>query len=184
MTKKPVIYLYPKNTTDVTVNLDFDGKLFCTYPDYNGLWQVTAQPDGTLTDKAGREYYCLYWEGVSNQSYLPKDNVGFVVKGEDTAEFLREKALTLGLTQKEANEFIIYWLPLMQDNAYNYVYFSIDEYCSAAKLNVTPAPDTLIRFSMVWKALDKPYNISEQKLPQTPKRTGFTVVEWGGVELK
>lgn len=184
MIKKPVIYLYPEKTTDVKVSLDFDGKLVCTYPEYNGLWQVTAQPDGTLTDKAGREYYCLYWEGDSNSSYLSDDNIGFVVKGEDTAEFLREKVLALGLTQKEANEFIIYWLPLMQNNVYNYVYFSIDEYADAAKLNVTPAPDTVIRFSMVWKAVDKPYPVKEQILPATPKRTGFTVVEWGGVEIK
>ncbi len=184
MVKKPVIYLYPQKTTDVTVSLDFDGKLVCTYPDYNGLWQVTAQPDGTLTDKAGREYYCLYWEGDSNKSYLPDDNIGYMVKGEDTAEFLRKKALELGLNQKEANEFIIYWLPLMQNNAYNYIYFSIDEYCDAAKLNISPAPDTVIRFSMVWKGLDKPYHVTEQILPKTPVRTGFTVVEWGGVEIK
>ncbi len=184
MVRKPVIYLYPQKTTDVKVSLDFDGKLTCTYPDYNGLWQVTAQPDGTLTDKLGREYYCLYWEGDSNKSYLPNDNSGFIVRGEDTAEFLREKVLKLGLNQKEANEFIIYWLPLMQNNAYNYVYFSIDEYTDAAKLKVTPAPDSIIRFSMVWKAVDKPYKVAEQILPKTPNRTGFTVVEWGGVQIK
>ncbi len=182
--KKPVIYLYPETATDVTVDLDFDGNLTCTYPEYNGLWQVNAAPDGTLTDKSGREYYCLYWEGESNSSYVSDKKVGFMVKGEDTAEFLREKVLALGLDQKEANEFIIYWLPLMQDNAYNYIYFSIDEYCDAAKLNVTPAPDTVIRFSMVWQGLDSPYAVTEQILPKTPVRRGFTVVEWGGLEIK
>lgn len=31
---KPVIYLYPENETDVTVRLDYAGKLTCTYPAY------------------------------------------------------------------------------------------------------------------------------------------------------
>ena len=31
---KPVIYLYPQEETDVTVQLDYDGVLTCTYPTY------------------------------------------------------------------------------------------------------------------------------------------------------
>ena len=46
---KPVIYLYPEEETDVTVQLDFNGTLTTTYPAYNGGWTITAQPDGTLT---------------------------------------------------------------------------------------------------------------------------------------
>ena len=59
---KPVIYLYPEQTTAVTVRLDYKGKFTCTYPDYPaGGWQVTARPDGTLTNKAdGREYSYLF----------------------------------------------------------------------------------------------------------------------------
>ena len=48
--RKPVIYLYPEETTEVTVKLDFKGKLTSTYPAYENGWKVTAQPDGTLTD--------------------------------------------------------------------------------------------------------------------------------------
>ena len=32
--EKPVIYLYPEEVTDVTVQLDYDGQLTCTYPAY------------------------------------------------------------------------------------------------------------------------------------------------------
>lgn len=67
MAYKPVIYLYPKQTTTVSVKLDFQGKLVVTYPAYdeqNG-WFVIAQPNGTLTDKKdGREYSYLFWEGA------------------------------------------------------------------------------------------------------------------------
>jgi len=34
---------------------------------------------------------------------------------------------------------------------------------------------------MEFKPLDKPIKVQEQKII-TPKRTGFTVVEWGGTE--
>lgn len=181
---KPVIYLYPEEETDVTVKVEVEGELTCVYPAYDGKWQVRASPDGTLTDKKGREYYCLYWEADMFNTILPDKTHGFIVKGEDTAEFLREKALKLGLSEKEANEFIIYWLPQMEDNAYNYVYFSIDEYKNAATLDITPHADTVIRFAMMWQPLDKPIAVKEQILPKTPERYGFTVVEWGGAKIK
>lgn len=181
---KPVIYLYPEKETNVDVALDVEGKLTCVYPDYNGLWQVTAQPNGTLTDKNGREYYCLYWEAAFEKEFDNPKDVGFVVAGCDTAEFLRKKALELGLNEREANEFIIYWLPQMQDNEYNYIYFALDEYEKKAKLKIKPAPDTQIRFMMLYKPLDGKIEVKEQILPKTPERDGFTLVEWGGCKLK
>ena len=41
--EKPVIYLYPETETEVTVQLDFDGELTCTYPAYDNGWTVTAR---------------------------------------------------------------------------------------------------------------------------------------------
>ncbi|MGN0578408.1 MAG: hypothetical protein ACI4J4_07300, partial [Ruminiclostridium sp.] len=116
---KPVIYLYPEEEAEVSVSLDFTygGELTCTYPEYKDGWQVTAEPDGTLYDRNGDEYYCLYWEADGNAIF--DNSKGFCVKGEDTAKFLREKLMYIGLTAREANEFIIYWLPKMQDNEYN-----------------------------------------------------------------
>ncbi len=181
---KPVIYLYPEKETEVNVKLTYDGKLTCVYPEYNGGWTVRARPDGTLYDKNGREYYCLYWEGQPNTPRVYDKNVGFVVKGSDTAEFLREKLLYLGLNEREANEFIIYWLPQMEDNNYNYIYFSGEEYTKSARLDIDPAPDTLIRVMMVWEPLDIPRRVTEQKLEKAPERNGFTAVEWGGTKIK
>ena len=50
-------------------------------------------------------------------------------------------------------------------------------------LEITPKPDTIIRIVMEFKGLEEPIQIKEQKLI-TPQRTGFTVVEWGGTEIK
>ncbi len=178
---KPVIYLYPEKETEVSVKLDLDGKLTCTYPKYGDGWTVTASPDGTLTDADGQVYNYLYWEGVVNTQW--DMSKGYCVKGEDTAEFLEDALDKLGLTRREANEFIVYWLPLMQDNPYNIISFQTDAYAESAALDIAPAPDTLIRVFMAYKASDTAVDIEPQEL-FAPERKGFVAVEWGGSEIK
>lgn len=182
MTKKPVIYLYPTSEQSVSVKLDYKGELTCTYPEYKDGWNVIAEPDGTLTNiENKREYSYLYWEGISkNQWDMSK---GFVVKGEDTEEFLQEKLEYMGLTPREYNEFIVYWLPIMQENKYNLITFAGEEYENLAKLNITPKPDSILRVMMLFKSLDKPIEIEEQEI-KSFERKGFTVIEWGGTEVK
>ena len=174
---KPVIYLYPEEETEVSVTLDYDGTLTATWPAYEDGWQVTAQPDGTLHDAAGNEYSYLFWEGESDTVY--DFSQGFCVAGADTAAFLRDTLAEIGLTPREYNEFIVYWLPQMQDNAYNLISFQSERYAETAKLDITPAPDSMLRVFMAWKPLDQPQQIEPQTF-EPFVRDGFTVVEWGG----
>ena len=179
---KPVIYLYPEEETQVSVALDFDGELTATYPAYGDGWTVDAAPDGTLTDPTtGRQYYCLFWEGISQTEY--DFSTGFCVAGENTAAFLEDALAQLGLTEQEANEFIIYWLPKMEHNLYNLISFQQETYADSAQLTIDPAPDTLIRVFMAWQGLDQPVEVEPQTLT-APERTGFTAVEWGGAEVE
>ena len=179
--RKPVIYLYPEEEMEVTVKLDFDGVLTAAYPDYGDGWTVVAAPDGTLTDpNTGREYYCLFWEGVTQRQY--DFSTGFCVAGKDTAAFLEDALSQLGLTDKEADEFIIYWLPRMEGNAYNLISFQRESYTDNAVLTVDPMPDSVLRVFMAWKGLDAPAETAPQELPCF-ERTGFAVVEWGGAEI-
>lgn len=180
---KPIIYLYPVEDIEVTVKLGKPNNLTVTYPVYNNGWTVIAKPDGTLIDKnTGRKLYSLYWEGKHTEPI--NMNEGFVVKGEDSVKFLEEKLAILGLNDKEAEEFIIYWLPKLQENKYNYIRFaSIDEINKNMPLEFSKEPDSIIRVLMQYKALDKPIKVSEQVL-ETPNRVGFTVVEWGGTIIK
>ncbi len=178
---KPVIYLYPEEKTEVSVELDFNGILMATYPQYNNGWQVTAMPDGTLFDKDGNEYSYIFWDGISNIEY--DFGKGFCVKGEDTAEFLRESLKKLGLTPREYNEFIVYWLPLMQGNKYNVISFQTDRYTDNAVLNVTPSPDTVIRVYMAYYGSNEYVDVLPQEL-SAPERDGFTLIEWGGSEVR
>ena len=136
-------------------------------------------PDGTLYDGSGNEYYCLYWEGKGNQTL--DDSRGFCVRGKDTAAFLREKLMKIGLTARETNEFIIYWLPLMQNNEYNVITFHTDDYSGSVRLDISPEPDTVIRVFMTFHPSDGPVDIPPQDLPEY-ERSGFTAVEWGGAE--
>ena len=178
---KPVIYLYPESKTDVTVKLDYAGELTCTYPEYQDGWKVTASPDGTLTDADGQTYNYLYWEGENSVSY--DFSSGYCVAGSDTVSFLEDALQQLGLTRQEANEFIVYWLPLMKENPYNLITFQSDVYTQAAQLSVDPTPDTVIRVFMAWKPLKDAVEIPAQDLT-APDRTGFTVVEWGGSQVR
>ena len=106
-----------------------------------------------------------------------------MVAGEDTADFLERTLARLGLSDREANEFILYWLPRMEGNPYNLISFQTRAYTDAAALRVEPQPDTVIRVFMAWKPLPAPVEAAPQHLPQGPERRGFTLVEWGGAQL-
>ncbi len=181
---KPILYLYPTKTQTINVQINLIHHQFThTYPSYNNGWEVEAKPDGTLINKAtGKEHYCLFWEtkGVSMMSSI---NSGFVIKGNEIATFLEEKLTQLGLNAKETNEFIIYWLPQMENNSYNAIYFANTAYEKISQLNITPKPDNTIRVMMLWQALEKPIDLFPQQLPAIPKREGFTAVEWGGTKV-
>lgn len=177
-TAKPVIYLYPEAKTDVTVKLDYQGDFTCTYPAYQDGWRVTAYPDGRLVNRAdGSEHYYLFWEGDEPVDW--EFERGFVVKGSEAQAFLTEKLSYMGLTPREYNDFIVYWLPELQQNDYNLITFSTEQYEELAPLKVSPQPDSILRVHMVYKAIPAPIEIPEQVLSSFARR-GFTVVEWGG----
>ena len=185
MCDKPVIYVYPTEEmgdTEVNVKLDFNGTLTTTYPKYSEQtgWNVVASPDGTLKIKGNdREYYALYWEGKLNDKL--EFTEGNLIAGEDTREFLENSLKILGLTDKEAEEFIIYWLPKMECNPYNFIQFHTQDYTDKAKLTVNPVPDTLIRVYMTFRAYDKPMSYKMQDINSlAATRQGYTIVEWGG----
>lgn len=180
--EKPVIYLYPEDETEVSVKPELDSVLTCTYPEYKDGRKVLARPDGSLTDlETGKEYSYLFWEGITDTEFDLTE--GFVVKGGDTAEFLQKTLTEMGLTPKEYNEFIVYWLPRMQGNPYNLITFQKETYTQSARFEVEPKPDSVLRVFMAFKALSEP---AEVKAPEIVpfERKGFTLVEWGGTEIK
>ena len=179
--RKPIIYLYPTKETEVNVTLWAPENLSHTYPKYNpNNWRnVVAQSNGDLEDiDTWRKLYALYREWITYN--VDNFTEWFVVRWEDTISFLEEKLAILWLNEREAEEFIVYWLPQMENNKYNLIRFETKaQQDENMPLNITPTPDTVIRVMMDWKAIDEPIDIPEQELT-TPERTWFTVVEWWG----
>ena len=181
--KKPAIYLYPiEDGSKITVELDIDGLYTKLDPVFNlkSGWQVNADTDGTIHYK-GKEYEYLFWEGELDMDYSFDE--GFCVEGENTEAFLRENLSKLGLNEKETEDFIDYWLPQMKDNNYNVISFMSDEYTDHVRMNISPKPATNIRVLMCWYGSNEKVEIAEQAI-ETPSRQGFTLVEWGGCEVK
>ena len=176
---KPMLYLYPESdNTKISVKFEKEDILTTTYPKYNNGWAISVNKDGNIYD-GKRNYYGLYWEekGSTNISF----NEGFYVTEDTALTFLEEKLDLLGLTERESNEFITYWLPILEKNKKSLVYFELtDSREKYNKLLIDPKPDSLLRVAIHIKKVDEVTKIKEQKLP-TFKRVGFTVVEWGGV---
>ena len=179
----------------MTVSLDVEGELGTVYPAPDALettdwgtrasWSVTASQDGTLTDQGGRTYPSLFWDG---EMTLEASRQGFIVAREDAVVFLEEKLGQLGLSDKEAADFITYWAPRIRANEYTFVSFDASSYTAHARYSFTDEagapvkPDTFIRVFMTIRAADASTVVTPQNFAPTPTRSGFTVVEWGGAE--
>lgn len=180
--EKPILYLYPKKEMQITVNFEHEELLTTTYPKFNNEWKVMAKPNGDLYDKNGKYYYGLYWEEDTN--HYVDFSTGFYVNGDNAIDFLEEKLSYIGLNDKERNEFIMYWLPVLEKNEHNLVYFELtEERESYNKLIISPKPDSMLRLAIHVKKVNSKYDIAPQQLTQF-NRTGFTAVEWGGINYK
>ena len=176
---KPVLYLYPTKKTKVNISFEKPYLLTTTYPKYDNNWTVTAYSNGDLYDSSNKYYYGLYWEemGSSNIDF----NEGFYVTKENAIKFLEEKTEEIGFTRRESNEFIMYWLPILEKNEKNLVYFELtEERDKYNKLKITPNPDSILRVAIHVKKVNKKVDIKPQKITKF-ERVGFSVVEWGGV---
>lgn len=182
---KPIIYLYPKEKTEVTLSFEFKGKLLTTFPKYVKNWNVIAEPTGQLFDtKTKRNYSSLFWDGdISFEPEHYQYESGFVIEKEELTNFLIEKLEHIGLNTIETNEFIQFWLPILEHKKYNFIHFLVNDECNEVSINnVNPKPDTSIRVYMEYYGLDEFTSIKEQILPKT-ERKGFTLVEWGGSDV-
>ncbi len=184
---KPVIYLYPESKVSVDVEVVTDGKIVVSDPHYPaGGWKnVIAEPSGTIFYQ-GKKYSQLYYETSVQDNGEIKN--GIIISSNNLDPKLDEIITRLGLTGREKEEFLDYWLPRLHGLGSKYILFSlIDSETKNMhdKLIINPEPETRIEFIAYFKPLNKPIDISELKLTEPPVRRGFTIVEWGGtIDLK
>ncbi len=191
---KPVIYLYPTKPTNVKVQVGAD--ITKSEPEYNNGWptrsasgavntgwQVYAEPNGTLTTADGNVYESLFWEGTGYGMY-PSITEGFVVPQAQIKIALVSELKDLGLNEKESADFLEFWLSKMPTTPYvRLTWFTVKQLDQLAPLIVLPKPDTIIRIFLDFQGLEKKISLPEQHLSTLP-RSGFTVVEWGGLLRK
>ena len=175
---KPILYLYPEKKTKVNITFQHPEYLETTYPKFIKSWDVVAYPNGDLYDNNNKYYYGLYWD--EKKVHAVDFHEGFYVDKEHAIEFLEEKLNFIGLNDRERNEFIMYWLPILEKNEKNLVYFELtDERESVNAIKISPKPDSLLRIVIHVKKVNDKVSVKEQKLVSF-KRKGFVAVEWGG----
>jgi hypothetical protein len=178
---KPAIYLYPEQKTDVHVAVAPKGPMTLTIPAYppNG-WSVTAEPNGNIYHK-NKLFDYLYWEAQIPDDLIAVPRTGLVVKQAELKHELEILLPKLGLNKKETSQFITYWMHTLPASRYYFVGIVPTETINAiAPLAITPKPDTLLRVTLYFQALENPVSVTPPILPLVT-RTGFTAVEWGGI---
>lgn len=208
---KPVVYLYPEKTIDVHLSFTTPVSLNTQIPFYNNGWFVKAQPDGRLTDlqpqytdcskidslKFGSEYTVnacktnnypyIYWSGKSLENSYPKAEGGWVVERKNLKIFMDQKLKEIGLTEKESNDMTSYWIPKMNEKNspyYRISFLTTKQMNEFVPMNVRPVPDSVLRVFLDFKPLNSKPIVDP--IPQQFgkfNRHGFTLVEWGGLNL-
>lgn len=178
---KPVIYLYPEKSMPVSVKVG--ASITKSDPYYGTGWDVFADPSGIIKTQDGTTYNSLFWEGIGHGMY-PQSAEGFVVPQDMLKNTLAVQLKELGLSEKESLDFLEFWLPKMPNTPFvRLTWFTNNQLDILAPLVINPAPDTVIRVFLDFQGLDKQIFLPAQKLSSIP-RSGFTVVEWGGILIK
>lgn len=207
---KPAIYLYPQKQETVQVQVQPKGSFTYTNPTYpSSGWVVTASPNGTLqTTSSGllpttfynvaaeavgtdtlhafgvsglQTYPYLYYETKIPNNAIQVPTKGYVVSYDHLSSLFDQILPKLGLRGKEITEFKQYWSNALVKSPYYFVGIMNEKALQTIEpLEITPHPDTLIRVRLYFEPLANAKTVQAPSIT-TPKRTGFTAVEWGGM---
>jgi hypothetical protein len=194
--KKPVLYLYhPTNNSSiqVTIPVGKGEKITTHYPAFNvkgqNSWKVNSF--GERVTIGNRKYQYLFWEkNIDKKSQVKSIKFEHSFKGSDSEAFLEKATIKLGLNERERTDFITFWLPQLQRNAANEVYFDTD-ISGVKRAVITPKPKTHIYVMMYFRKINKlrlitrtNFNKTLDKIKAVPRSSSdFVAVEWGGVNL-
>lgn len=178
---KPAIYLYPKRKTEVNVSVAPQGKMLLTIPQYpkNG-WDVIAEPNGDIYSGQKRFDY-LYYEASLPDQLIQKPSEGFVITYDERAAFLKDLVAKIGLNEKETQQFVEYWVPILPKSPYYFVgIIPQTKLHEISPLMISPKPDSTLRLTLYFQALEKKETVTPPVILPF-NRQGFTAVEWGGI---
>jgi len=176
--KKPNIYIYPETKIDLCVNLVFPkgGSIVKSIPDYKNGWCVNVGPSGKIDQK----FDFLFYE--SEQPNLFQHKLGYCIDQYELSSFFEKNMHEYNFSSKEINDFIVYWIPLLNKHKYYLIYPQTKEIINKTnQLKLSIKPDNIFRLFYSIKGVDKYQDINKPEIKPII-REGFHVVEWGLME--
>lgn len=172
---KPNIYIYPEETVELDVSLEFPlgGTVTTSIPDYGTGWHVTVTPDGMIDGKYGYLFYESQNPDVFQYKY------GWTVKNSGLEGFFRSNLSAYGFAGKEIEDFIEWWIPRLDAGCYDIYPQTAKEIDPVVKLNFSMIPDSLQRLSYAVKEAPACKEHLAEPVIEPFERTGFSILEWG-----
>jgi len=179
MVDKPNLYLYPTETTDVSVRVDlhYGCEITQSIPEYGDGWDVTVTPEGIIDG----EYTYLFYEAEIPRFYPMVE--GWAVAKENLATFFGDTLGAYGFTEAETADFVDYWPQHLAPAAWYGIYPMVEARFidPLASLDIQPVPDSLFRLWLIIEPVDEePGLLPPVIVPM--ERSGFAAVEWGVIQ--
>jgi len=175
--KKPNIYIYPQNSVDLDIYLHFPagGEVIASNPAYQSGWHISVEPGGVIDGS----YRYLFYEAAVPDRWQQEQ--GWIIPKDSLATFFRQNMHQSGFIEEEIHDFLGYWIPVLSEPYYEiYPQFS-EQINPIIKLEFSEQPDQILRMYYLIRPGDP--SQSPPELPHIPvfERTGFHIVEWGGI---
>lgn len=177
---KPNIYIYPTEEMNVTVKFKNPRFLTEVIPDYSNIWDVYVKPDGKIYTKEGYVYDYLFYECLTNLNLFER-KAGFLIASETRKKQFEDILEQYGFTQEEICDFTEFWCDKLEEGKNYIMYPQMTELVdNAMEIEVTPKPQTCVR---IWFVFEEAKEETEITLPEIQRieRTGYTIIEWGGM---
>lgn len=172
---KPNIYLYPEQTTQLSVQLDLapGAKIVASVPEYASGWAVEATPDG-LIDGA---YDYLFYEAVVTDVFQRDE--GWIVDSDQAMAWFADVLAAYDFEAGEIEDFVDSWEGELPEASCYRVFPQLDATISrTVGLRIEPPPDSARRVWFLVECAQECEGLAEPVIPAFV-RTGFAAVEWG-----
>lgn len=139
------IYLSPEKTTNVTIKYKVKNLLY-SFPVNKGVTREIVSPNGDILLSDGiNKLSHVSWGAAPDIAKGIEPEVGFLVLGKESEEFLQKKLDELGFNAREISSIMYGRLVNnLKKNEYNFISFLGPEQV-AAEFEIDPKPDSFLQ---------------------------------------
>jgi hypothetical protein len=173
--RKPNIYLYPTGKINLDIQLIFPngGVIIESVPKYEDGWKIEVLPSGLINNQFDYLFYEARIPDLLQKEY------GWIVNGPYLSIFFMNNLDSLLFSKKETNDFLEYWIPLLDKTKTYVIYPQFNKDLEEiVQIELSVAPDNLIRVVYLIEESNEKITIDTPQIPSFI-REGFTVLEWG-----